>query len=102
MEEQLISLKTAKLAKERGFKLNGLSPLAVDISQSLLNKWLRETHSLHASTILHISSLAYPKWKAEVLGVSASLNTDRVYSKLYDTYEEALESALVFALNHIK
>ena len=67
MEEQLISFETAKLAKEKGFNLETYikldednpknlnsnynpkeyQPWYLDISQSLLQKWLREVHNIH-------------------------------------------------------
>lgn len=83
MDDQLITFETAKLAKEKGFTLDGdhkcyipngqLFPSSFDISnydsavareftktfaapsQSLLQKWLREVHNIHC--LVHLTLL---------------------------------------------
>jgi len=80
MKEQLITLETAKLAKEKGFDVEGcfaiyqekgnliisyedmidftdqervsrmFSAVALAPTQSLLQKWLREVHNIHCSS----------------------------------------------------
>lgn len=128
MEEQLISLKTAKLAKEKGFVqhkgvfkmykdedghlFQNVGP-AYDIlnhcshapSQSLLQKWLREEHG--------IDVLPYNKFKrpnsAWAVNVNEGYNTrldflpstNRVGDEITGTYEEALEKGLQEALKLI-
>ena len=76
MEEQLISFETAKLAKEKGFKLGSgwqirslfnikdgetFCEKTIETpeyacercTQSLLQKWLREVHNCHVEVIFH-------------------------------------------------
>jgi len=60
MEESLITFKTNKLAKEKGFNIEqviihsyneGLEEsLIKGVSQSLLQKWLREVHGIYVSS----------------------------------------------------
>ena len=124
MKEQLISFKTAKLAKERGFnwktsqcytapnsKTGLLSALGhlrdwnkksmVSVSaptQSLLQRWLREEHNLYVMPIFN-------------QGLSEQINC-KVFKKTegnlpeylgaykgFSSYEEALEEGLYGALN---
>ena len=67
MEEQLISFETVKLAKDKGFDVDkylsiddenpkninsnynpqNYQPWYLNITQSLLQKWLREEHNIH-------------------------------------------------------
>lgn len=125
MKEQLISFKTAKLAKENGFNLNdyllisdevlgfksNYNPKAsqcwfLDITQSLLQKWLRDIHLLEIHIEPAWDSLAktkrlYAPWVCYTKEEEA-LGLEKEEPKFFDTYEEALESALVEALNLIK
>lgn len=126
MQEQLILFETAKLAKEKGFKVNnsedfyfynekhypeyprrfeylrvGYDDDLIAPTQSLLQKWLREKHN-----IIVISDL--------VTGFSDSTYSWNIYTKnniwsltgftakVYDSYEEALEAGLLEALKLIK
>ena len=120
MEEQLMTFETSKLAKEKGFNEYGklcysedgesISPNSSFYSsqkypieactQSLLQKWLREKHKIHA--------FAHPiddlkDWAAIIDG-----DTPSAFTRLYQdeggssTYEEALEIALQEALSQIK
>lgn len=124
MKEQLISLETAKLAKEKGFNepcyayysesrdlMDHISAFPgyynvgeqVDIlaapTQSLLTKWLRETHKTYIQIFL-VDEWGY--WCYEIL--TADSAPDRIVasgSKCYPTYEEALEEGLFQALKLI-
>jgi len=118
MTEQLISLETAKLAKEKGFDWNpgkayyttlGEHDMSMKYdynnphhyamtSQSLLAKWLRDKHNLYvnANPVIYAGDE-----KASYF--QSSLNTNIIlYKERFDTYEDALEASLKYALNLIK
>lgn len=132
MEEQLISFETAKLAKEKGFKSatsrqynskgEDYPPLSIGIqdeeylkrfpapTQSLLQKWLREKHSIQIEVL--------PTWGANqsyLCRINRNILRDAELTKefecleteamldhfIFDTYEEALEKGLQEALKLI-
>ncbi len=115
MKEQLIEFKTAKLAKEKGFNIEGHqyyydSPKSIlwhsikmemhnesdNISveaQSLLQKWLREEHRL----IVEIDFLGTQAWDVGIANYKIPYLRD-----YFKTYEEALEKGLIEALKLIK
>lgn len=125
MEETLISFETAKLAKEVKFDLytqnsywNGELtrdtpgyPLENGITsqdnywnferyyaptQSLLQKWLRETHNIHISIDTN--------WSLENIGFIFYIKSnikDVEMSERFNTYEEAFEEGLFEALKLI-
>jgi hypothetical protein len=130
MTEQLISLETAKLAKEKGFSngsenyynlkigdlrtvgqgksgfavgsradnKNNIYAIAEAPTQSLLQKWLREKHNLYvnANPVIYAGDE-----KASYF--QSSLNTNIIlYRERFDTYEDALEASLKYALTLIK
>jgi hypothetical protein len=122
MEEQLISLETAKFAKECGF--NEIVDIIYVISttgfikeqsygkpyrrgditiarptQSFLQKWLREKHKIHVN-------LEY--WTNQPIGNDVwescyrpTVNCKTVNLTVYKTYEEALEIGLQTGLKLI-
>ena len=120
MEEQLISFETAKLAKEKGLPQdnfyfedyearvpfygldNELNKGDEDrfgqcksISQSLLQKWLREVHGIHIAILpkmLPSNQVTYYSFKGKL---------KKNFENLYNTYEEALEISLQEALKLI-
>jgi hypothetical protein len=119
MQEQLISFETAKLAKEKGFNVacnTGYHPDDGNLlsgnmwksilryksdrhtyapTQSLLQKWLRDVHDVH----IEIPSLSLSEKSFDYIVINSErkrLFESSVYS--YDTYEEALEAALIKAL----
>lgn len=123
MEDVLVSFATAKLAKEKGFNLlvlkyyDGSYMIATqaknpfDIknynlhngstfysapTQSLLAKWLRETHLIHIE--IHRDE---DMWKPEIYSFKEGNKHIPIGFKNYDLYEEALEAGLLFALNLI-
>lgn len=123
MKEQIINFETAKLAKEKGFKeecerfiYHGGEPLQDNLmliykddpefyfvpTQSILQKWLREEYKLDALPIIRSSG----KYSYDIYHYDNpnSIGERTRYNSLnsYSTYEEALESALVEALNLIK
>ena len=85
MEDTLISAETAQLAKEKGFNHFHSKSLLGDMNlatQSLLQKWLRDVHHIDIELIKLLN-----KW------------TDRnMKMPLFNTYEEALEESLQYAL----
>lgn len=124
MEETLVNLETAKLAKEKGFKesclyyfsLGGIEKsfcedglyfyslgeggrLILRPTQSLLQKWLREIHNIHVEPAFHNNG------KYFFLGCQI-INNDIIDFQLdsgyFDTYEKALEVGLQEALKLIK
>lgn len=117
MREELVTLETANLAKEKGFsvpvygKYNTNGEQMNDIcrvnsnesrnnvsapTQSLLQKWLREEKDIHIQMNLGVAAQHH----YIIHNRRYALGTD-IKSKLYDTYEEALEQALLDALNSI-
>lgn len=123
MKEQLISLQTAKLAKEKGLKLNYCRELFYPDpdkegeyvtnecshdwesiedrdwysrpTQALLQRWLREVHKL--IILIDLGPLS-EKYSYEVYNYDEVCDIDYVN----DTYEEALEKGLVEALKLIQ
>ena len=114
MEEKLISLETAKLAKEKGYYNLTKNIFLYDINlclqnttecyvvhfmdkknhilaptQSLLQRWLREVHKIH----IIISSPQEGIWKYHIPNIGGLDD--------FSTYEEALEEGLLKALKMI-
>lgn len=123
MEEQLISFKTAKLAKEKGFvglyPTTDYIPMYVEddetfigelgeqqgeddcrdnfylaVTQSLLQKWIREVHSID---VLVDKGFLSNKYSYEVLYKNDMLDSEYIFK----TYEEALEIGLYEAIKLI-
>lgn len=116
MQEQIISFETAKLAKEKGFKLDNHSVLdyykpdgsklklkefskefikfcVVYCTQSLLQKWLREVHNIHIT----IYSKSQESWMYRITKKGQSLK-EGLYGEDFETYEQALEDGILEAL----
>lgn len=113
MEEQLISFKTAKLAKEKGIIIYSKNHYLEDgeiienenfpddcfidniyaPTQSLLQRWIREKYNNHIAIMPHLipsNEVKYYIFKHR-LGVKS-------FEELFDSYEDALESALYESL----
>ena len=94
MTEELVTLETAKLLREKGmFTDIGFPP------QSVVQKWLRETKNLH----IEISYMYENYWTYDILTIPRHDLiglSDRPIIR-YNTYEEALESGLQEALKLI-
>lgn len=120
MREEIITFKTAKLAKEKGFsyyvsysywneELTSMTPgYALDDgthsdykiyleyqrylapTQSLLQKWLREEHNINIIPPLYYSGKGY---------LCSVVSIPKI--KFYKTYESALENKLQEALKLI-
>lgn len=120
MKDQIVSFKTAKLAKEKGFKgvcyyyydnkvlkyTTGISQVSTKDTylaptQSLLQKWLREIHKIHIEITVHDFSDGYI-WGSETVFSIDKNHMHSQYDGEFKTYEEALESGIVHALNNIK
>jgi hypothetical protein len=114
MKEQLITFETAKLAKEKGLNLTSFSDKKyycengklynvwysankgiyyIAITQSLLQKWLREKHFIHIYAYYSLSGYLYKLDSTRISEVSFNR---------YDTHEQALEKGLFEALKLIK
>lgn len=121
MEETLVTIETAILAKEKGFNwicdngwikgmfTNGIDKLyhsecyfdnsGIHISaptQSLLQKWLREEHYIHIT----ITSISQESWQYHITKPGDTLDVN--WNEDYESFEEALEDGLLEALKLIK
>jgi len=121
MKDELITLETAKLAKEKGFNepsqnhfrssgeefKENFSPFTKNTewqsdsisrpTQSLLQRWLREVHNI----IVYVAPLIpdCKEWGYCVYHIDTNYEKNTLFS---NTYEEALELALQEALKLIK
>lgn len=122
MEEQKISIETAKLAKEKGFKIPGKivyvktgNIISTSIrnstynncknwemylkpTQSLLQKWLREIHNI--DIIIWKNSID-GSYRVEDILLNNKELTDLEFEDSFDNYENALEEGLYEALKLI-
>ena len=94
MTEELVTLETAKMLKEKGMFTDIEFP-----TQSVAQKWLRETKNLH----IEISYMYENYWTYDILTIPRHDLiglSDRPIIR-YNTYEEALEAGLQEALKLI-
>lgn len=94
MTEELVTLETAKLLKEKGMFTDIEFP-----PKSVAQKWLRETKNLH----IGISYMYENYWTYDILTIPRHDLiglSDRPIIR-YNTYEEALEAGLQEALKLI-
>lgn len=117
MTEEFVTLETAKLLKEKGFigdcmafyTKDGLfrcnSYINTNVlkcpapTQSLAQKWLRETKNLHISIIRNACGYGYDISKADNgTHIINDLSDGPNDGGLWDTYEEALEVGIQEAL----
>lgn len=120
MREQLITPKTLQLAVKRGFNLvqhiitvyNGDKPNEQQldefgVTQSLLQKWLRDKHKLHIDirfnnlTCLNYTN-PFPYYFYYIYETTLEGITVRYEDTRFSTFEEALEDALQEGLKLIK
>ena len=124
MNEQLISFETAKLAKEKGFKLGSgwqirslfnikdgetFCEKTIETpeyacercTQSLLQKWLREVHNFHITINVDLPHNQFIMYYSNVIKFGKH-HKSKFKSEFYKTYEEALEKGLQEALKLIK
>lgn len=115
MDDNIISYKTAELARKKGFVYKTYAfywtdtkQLIIDDyfaehsgvhlsapTQSLLEKWLRNFHKIHIAV--------YPIkefWEGDVRKLDKKINSSFITLEagIYKTYEEALEAGLLEAL----
>ena len=107
MEETIITFETAKLAKEKGFDfsyvMNNELTIYSLITQSVLQKWLRENYNNLIAVYSNASGYCWEHMDAN----GGTHRKDSEYSGpndsgCWDTYEEALEIGLQEALKLIK
>ncbi len=109
MKEQLISFQLAKLAKEKGFDWRNIEILEVksksafldSTTQSLLQKFIRETRSVHIEIHRNASGYYWSMCKADGgtdLGWSDISGPND--SGVWDSFEGALENALQVQLSY--
>ena len=120
MEEILISFQTAKLAKEKGFRLYTVNSYCFfqntreyelvsfkenkcipAPTQTQLQTWLREVHNIYL-TIVTVGDSGYELryWYYSILGVDCKDGQHGI--NRFQTYEEALEAGLLKALKLVK
>lgn len=103
MKEELITLKTARIAKEKGF-INEENMMLDDLNnthfieiptQSLLQKWLREVHKLWINCF-------YTK-SGKYCYIIHNINDDGLDHSdyIFNSYENALEEGLFESLKLI-
>ena len=94
--------KLRELADEKGFLIYGWDlPKNTKnydyLYMCLLQKWLRDNHEIHIKVELDVYALYYL--------TSILIDTYRSWKKIdtmFRTYEEALQEALILALNEIE
>jgi predicted patatin/cPLA2 family phospholipase len=105
MQEKLISLKTAKKAKEKGFDNHIIigNVYNSEPTQSLLQKWLREVHRIDVQVLRN--KPGYDEYKVEIYKTDNTNSyihfwiKEEDYIKWFESYEDALEEGLFEALN---
>lgn len=103
IKEQIIKLETTKLLKEKGINLN-----CETLTQSLVQKWLREVHGINIFMCFkpNIKKWDFVPYDMKMTGMEyVKYNSEYLKSRRerrYDTYEDALENGIVEALNMIK
>ncbi|MDB0796855.1 hypothetical protein PL586_06905 [Phocaeicola vulgatus] len=123
MTEELVTLETAKLLKEKGFnepcmiamniedgrqygtnRTNSKLPIKVcsHPTQSVAQKWLRETKNIHICVYSCACGYGYEISKADNgTHIASSVYKGTNDGGKWDTYEEALEAGLQEALKLI-
>lgn len=97
MEDKFITIDTLNMLLDKGFEY------LVYPTQSLVQKWLRETKNLHISIIRNTCGYGYDICKAD----NGTHITDGIFKGpndggQWDTYEEALEVGIQESLKLIK
>lgn len=122
MTEELVTLETAKLLKEKGFNeyckdvisdkglmMETIFRTSKDLPksfyscpmQSIAQKWLRETKYLHITIYNSASGYTYDISKADMGTVLYCFPEGPNDGGNWDTYEEALEAGIIKALKLI-
>lgn len=101
MIDEIVTLETAKLAKEKGYPNDGELPIRAYYpkiryfapTQSLLQRWLREVHGINMLLERYPDYYWVYGWIWEESN-PLNHNTELDFSVEGDTYEEALEKGL--------
>lgn len=93
MTEDLIEFETAILAKEKGCDILNLP----NITQSLLQKWLREEHTI----IVIIKLIRNMQFRPSIYIYQEENGYRKDFENFFETYENALEAGLQEALKFI-
>jgi hypothetical protein len=119
MKEELISFETAKLAQEKGllmesdkhYRSDGLKVTKAShyilydcypiVTQSLLQKWLREEHGIIVLVTLNDITASHP-YRYKYLNKENNVRIGIGIPNKFKTYEEALEKALLESLKLIR
>jgi hypothetical protein len=103
MKENLIDLETAKLAKDKGYKIQLYGKKNKEpYMQSALQKWLREKHNIFVQ--IHLDQTSSPKFCYSIHKYNKettewiNLMEPMQYSDLYRESEDALDDGLQEAL----
>ena len=111
MEDQIISFETAKLAREKGFpqenyyltkdQIELLGPRIM--TQSLLQKWLREEHDIMVYLVRYDDGIYPPRWSVYIYSdkIKTLDKSKHHYICGDDDYENGLEIGLFEALKLI-
>lgn len=129
MKEQIISFKTAKLAKKKGFDwetklgycttdevfpighviINSGYGFLLAPAQYLLQKWIREKHNIHIDVEANGDDDEFPYYVFMVyacgkdrINYELDVIAEGFKDTLYKTYEDALDKGLIKALKLIK
>lgn len=109
MTEELVTLETAKLLKEKGMFTDIEFP-----TQSIVQKWLRETKDLHVLSTPKVvesynkigevvkTEVEFYYWDIYVVGSNKHKHIiQNCFTNQFNTYEEALEAGIQEALKLI-
>lgn len=97
IQEELVTLETAKLLKEKGMFIDIEFP-----PQSVAQKWLRETKNIHICVYNCACGYGYEISKADNgTHITSSVYKGTNDGEKWDTYEEALEAGIQEALKLI-
>lgn len=88
--------------KNHNAGLRSHKPFIAAPTQSLLQKWLRESHNIHIWILYKLDELKCPYELNVIIKDFSNLKFLHILDKeIYSTYEEALEKGLFNALNFI-
>ena len=113
-EDDLVTYETALLAREKGFDIDcgwklrkledgsfthtNCSELGIEQpTQSLLQKWLRETHNIDV-WVAKIGTTSEKKYYFQIMNKNSWINTDNSNSTRFLRFEDALEIGLFESL----
>lgn len=109
--EDYVSLKTARLLKEKGFDVNCITKYRPDDSigywsveglnaptLQMAMKWLRKVHNLHINTfITYKEGIPYYQWSVDNLKTQDTISE----TPCYNAYEKACDEAIQYCLENL-